>query len=229
MPTRDDSLATEGLASLAARPRHPYWRRRDGADPCASGRSGRSGTVRARMGTGARAAPFVREQHRATPSAASKSWLLAWKAVASDRSAASPLHQAEQAPAAVGSALSQLDPSGSEAGDEGGGSSLGIAEEPVLARVAPIQRPASILPAAVRPAESEVSVSVTFAASLRDQRAAAPRGTGRHARAPVVVQLESDARTGAGACTARATARCACWQARVGPPATSSASAARDG
>ena len=43
----------------------------------------------------------------------------------------------------------------SDAGDELDGSSLGIAEERVLARTAPIQQPASIVPIAVRAAEEE--------------------------------------------------------------------------
>jgi hypothetical protein len=45
---------------------------------------------------------------------------------------------------------------GSEAGDERDASSLGIAEAPVFAAVGPIQRPASILPTAVRAAEAGV-------------------------------------------------------------------------
>jgi hypothetical protein len=47
-------------------------------------------------------------------------------------------------------------PGGSEAGDELDASSLGIAEEPVLACIAPVQRPASVPPTAVRTLEGEV-------------------------------------------------------------------------
>ena len=45
---------------------------------------------------------------------------------------------------------------GSETGDERDASSLGIAEGPLLAGVGAIQRPASVLPTAVRAAEAEV-------------------------------------------------------------------------
>ncbi len=52
--------------------------------------------------------------------------------------------------------LSKIVLGGSETGDERDASSRGIAEEPVLAGVGPIQRPASVLPTAVRAVEAEV-------------------------------------------------------------------------
>ena len=61
---------------------------------------------------------------------------------------------------------------GSETGDKRDASSLGIAEEPVLAGVAPIHRRASVLLTSVRAAEAEVM-------RRRHLRAASPRGRRR--------------------------------------------------
>jgi hypothetical protein len=50
----------------------------------------------------------------------------------------------------------QLVPSSSDAGDESDASSLGLAEEPVLAGIVPIQRPAGVAPTAARAGDGEV-------------------------------------------------------------------------
>ena len=76
----------------------------------------------------------------------------------------------------------------SDAGDELDGSSLGIAEERVLARTAPIQQPASIVPIAVRAAEEE-AVNLRHLSSVTARTAGyCSLRKGGHARAPAVVR-----------------------------------------
>ena len=75
---------------------------------------------------------------------------------------------------------------GSEAGDEGGASSLGIAVEPVLVGAGPIRWPASVLPTAVRDAEVEAirlrhvsSITARSARCWSSRKRASRRSAGR--------------------------------------------------
>jgi hypothetical protein len=76
--------------------------------------------------------------------------------------------------------------SSSDAGDELDASSLGIAEEPVLAGIARSQRPASIVPTAVRAAEGEVvnlrhnSVTARPARCRSSRKGASRESASRH-------------------------------------------------
>jgi len=79
-----------------------------------------------------------------------------------------------------------------DAGDERDASSLGIAEEPVLAGIAPIQRPANILPTAVRAAVGEVVDLPHLGSVTASGRVAAHRETERQARAPIVVRFSGE-------------------------------------
>ena len=75
---------------------------------------------------------------------------------------------------------------GSETGDERDASSLGIAEGPLLAGVGAIQRPASVLPTAVRAAEAEVirlrhvsSITTRSARCWSSRKRPSPKSAGR--------------------------------------------------